>query len=83
MSERLPGIPSTSTRALGVAPNEPTPRIRISPESSPGLPEVCRTVTPGIWPMIALVTEGVERFCNLSAVTVEMEPTTLTFFSTP
>ena len=78
-----PGMPSINTSGLGVAPNEPTPRMRMVPASWPGLPLDWVMVTPGIRPVSMLDTSGTERDSISLLSMVEMEPMTFTFFWMP
>ena len=79
-SLQLPGSPSIKIKGSGVAPKEPTPRTRIEASSLPGLPLLWVIVTPERWPVSMFETFETPRDSNCLLFTVDIDPTTSTFF---
>ena len=76
--------PSTSTKALELAPNVEIPRIQNS-ETSPGAPDFCIPMIPATLPanaLVILVLAAPELFSELKS-TVVIAPVIVAFFCTP
>ena len=61
----------------------PIPRIKMRESSFPGCPETILVITPDIRPAIALLRLAEALCFSSSAFTVEIAPTTETFFCVP
>ena len=82
ISFRLRSTPSTSTRALALAPKVLIPRIQNSLLFSPGSPDSCCVMMPGTTPPSALLRLPVGAFrCLVS--TVVKAPVRVFFFCEP
>ena len=84
ISEGSMVVKSLSTLSTITSGAEPfqleTPRINMSAAFLPGSPDCCIVSTPESFPAIAFVTVDVPALINDSLFTVEIAPTTLSFF---
>ena len=80
--EKERSTPSTRTSGSALF-RDPTPRMRITGSSAPGIPEGCTADTPGRLPCRAFATFGTGDFISPSPLTAETAPVMVTFFCWP
>ena len=80
--EKERSTPSTRTSGSALF-REPTPRMRMTGSSAPGMAEGCTAETPGRFPWRAFATFATGAFIRPSPLTAETAPVMVTFFCWP